>query len=54
MPHSEALMQYFVPKYIGFDHISRDDVISKHTTTFARELLACGSNNTAIFLIDGT
>lgn len=47
-------MQHFVPKCIGFDHISRDDVISKHTSTFARELLACGSNNTAILLIDGT
>lgn len=53
-PTREAVMQHFVPKCIGFDHISRDDVISKHTSTFARELLACGSNNTAILLIDGT
>lgn len=43
-----------MPNYIGFDHISRDDVILKHMTTFAREYLARGSNITAILLIDGT
>lgn len=43
-----------MPNYIGFDHISRDDVILKRMTTFAREYLARGSNITAILLIDGT
>ena len=50
----EALMKDFVPKYMGFDHITREAVIENHTTVFARELLASGDDNTAILLIDGT
>ena len=47
-------MKDFVPKYMGFDHITREAVIENHTTVFARELLASGDDNTAILLIDGT
>lgn len=50
----EALVTDFVPKYLGFENISREDIIENHTTVFARELLASGSNDTAILLLDGT
>ena len=39
---------------MGFDHITRNEIIDKHTTIFARELLASGNPNTAILLLDGT
>ena len=29
-----ALTTYFVPKYLGFGHISRDEIIKSHTSTF--------------------
>ena len=47
-------MKDFVPKYMGFDHMTREAVIENHTTGFAREILASGDDNTAILLIDGT
>lgn len=50
----EAMMTQFVPQYMGFDHITRGEVIRIHTTIFARELLASGDSNTAILLLDGT
>lgn len=46
--HKKHYCNISFPNYIGFDHISRDDVILKHMTTFAREYLARGSNITAI------
>ncbi|XP_062613816.1 uncharacterized protein LOC134275563 [Saccostrea cucullata] len=49
-----VLMDQFVPKYMGLNHITRDEIISKHTTIFARELLASGDDDTAILLVDGT
>lgn len=30
----EAMMTQVVPRYMGFDHITRDDVIENHTTVF--------------------
>lgn len=50
----EALVTDFVPKYLGFENISREDIIENHTTVFARELLASGSKATAILLLVGT
>ena len=47
-------MKDFVPKYMGFDHTTREAVIENHTTVFAKEILASGDDNTAILLIDGT
>lgn len=47
-------MTDFVSKYLGFENISREDIIENHTTVFARELLASGSYDTAILLLDGT
>ena len=50
----EALLKDFVPHYMSFDHVTRNEIIDKHTTIFARELLASGNPNTAILLLDGT
>ena len=40
--------------YIGFEHVSRNDVKNNHTTIFARELLAGGNAECAILILDGT
>ena len=50
----KALVAQFVPKFLGFNHISRDSVVNNHTTIFARELLASGNTDTAILILDGT
>ena len=49
----QAILKDFVPYNLGFEHITRRDVIDHHTTTIARELM-CGDNFTAIVVIDGT
>ncbi len=36
----KALVEYFVPHFLGFDHIKRKDVIDLHTRPLASELLA--------------
>lgn len=40
-------MTYFVPKYLGVENISREDIIEN-------QLLASGSNDRAVLLLDGT
>ncbi|XP_033756201.1 uncharacterized protein LOC117338945 [Pecten maximus] len=50
----EALCVNFVPKFLGFQHISREKVISKHTRPLAQELFGNFSNPPAILVIDGT
>ena len=50
----KALVSQFVPKFLGFNHISRESVIKDHTTIFARDLLASGNTDTAILILDGT
>lgn len=47
-------MTDFVPKYLSFENISRDDIIENHTAVFQRGLLASGNNDTAILLLNGT
>jgi hypothetical protein len=51
---SSALTQYFVPKHLGFGHITRIDVIQKHTRPLAQPLLADDDPNKAIIILDGT
>lgn len=46
------MITQFVQQYIGFDHITRGEVIRNHTTIIARELLLSGDSNTTILLID--
>ncbi|KAH3779575.1 hypothetical protein DPMN_157378 [Dreissena polymorpha] len=47
------LMQNFVQHYLGFQHISRENVIDTHTRTLAQSLLA-EKNDQVILVIDGT
>ena len=49
-----ALMTGFVPKYLGFGHITRKDVIESHTSTFAKVLFGVDKEDTAICVADGT
>ncbi len=49
----EALMSAFVPNYIGFNCISREDVINNHSSAMATHLFGC-SPNSVILIIDGT
>ena len=49
----KALVEYFVPHFLGFEHIKRRDVIDLHTRPLASELLA-DQPDRAILILDGT
>ena len=49
----EAMLLNFVPYYLGFNHISRQDVINNHSSPLATRLLT-EQPNTAVLVIDGT
>lgn len=49
-----ALMTSFVPKHLGFNHISRQYVISDHTRPLAQFLFGDKGDPRAILDIDGT
>ncbi|CAF5196082.1 unnamed protein product, partial [Rotaria magnacalcarata] len=49
-----ALMTRFVPSNLGFNHITRQEIIDQHTSTMARRLMCDAESNTAIVVIDGT
>ena len=48
-----ALSQHFVPQYLGLNHLSRQDVIDKHTSPIASRLLTEG-RDPCILGLDGT
>ncbi|CAF3184663.1 unnamed protein product [Rotaria sp. Silwood2] len=48
-----ALSQYFVPHYLGLAHISRQEIIQKHTSSIATRLLT-ENRNPCILVLDGT
>jgi hypothetical protein len=48
-----ALAQHFVPRYLGLNHLSRQDVIDNHTSSIATRLLTEG-RNPCILVLDGT
>ncbi|CAC5380103.1 unnamed protein product [Mytilus coruscus] len=50
----DAVKQHFTPKYLGFDHISRESVIQNHTRPLAQTLFGDITNTTAILVTDGT
>ena len=50
----QAASTAFVPKHLGFSHVTRKDVIDHRTSTLGRQLISDGSDNTAIVVIDGT
>lgn len=47
------LSQHFVPSHLGFQHISREEVISSHTRPLAQYLFGHGVHP-AILVADGT
>ena len=49
-----ALSHDFVPFNVGFQHISRQEVIDKHTRPIAQTLFGVEGNPPAILVIDGT
>jgi hypothetical protein len=49
----DAVVQDFVPHYLGLRHLTRDDVIEKHTSPIASRLLTEG-RNPCILVLDGT
>jgi len=49
-----ALMIEFVPSNLGFNHITRHEIIRQHTSTIAQQLMCADEPDTAIVVIDGT
>ncbi|CAF1214590.1 unnamed protein product [Didymodactylos carnosus] len=48
-----ALLRDFVHKNLGFQHISREDIIQNHTRSLAKKLLLSGRDD-AILILDAT
>jgi hypothetical protein len=52
---TRALKKRFVPEFLGFPHISREDVIERCTRPLAKELFSKNlTENPAILVLDGT
>jgi hypothetical protein len=49
-----ALMARFVRNNLGFHHITRDEIINRHTSTIAKALLCDDEPDTAVVVVDGT
>jgi len=49
-----VLMTHFVPKHLGFEHISRRTLIDQRTRPLAQILLADNNNDKAILVLDST
>ncbi|CAF5104213.1 unnamed protein product [Rotaria sp. Silwood1] len=47
-----ALTQHFVSKYLGFHHITREQVLKEHRRPLAQQLLADNDANKAIIILD--
>ncbi|CAC5373715.1 unnamed protein product [Mytilus coruscus] len=50
----QAFMSEFVPANLGFQHISREEVIQKHTRPLAQSMFGEIASNNAILVLDGT
>ena len=50
----DTVKQYVTPNYIGFHHISRDNIIKAHNRPLAQALFGDLKNQTGILVIDGT
>lgn len=49
-----ALLNTFFQTNVGFNHVSRDQIIRHHTSSIARKLLCEDDQETAIVVADGT
>jgi hypothetical protein len=47
-------MSEFVPNNLGFNHVTRHEIIHQHTSTIAQQLMCADEPDTAIVVIDGT
>ncbi|XP_052280296.1 uncharacterized protein LOC127877986 isoform X5 [Dreissena polymorpha] len=50
----KSLMKSFVPKNMGFKHVSREEIKTTHTRPLAQELFAASDQNKSIIVLDGT
>ena len=48
-----SLMQKYVPRNLGFQHMTHEEFVEKHTTTISKELFSTKENQ-AIIVLDGT
>jgi len=48
-----SLVIEFVPKHLGFEHISHEEFCQNHTTTFAKTLFT-NDDSQAVVVLDGT
>ena len=51
---TSVLMSEFVPYNLRFSHISRHEIIDRHTTNIAKQLMCDNDNDTAVIIIDST
>lgn len=49
-----ALLRDFVPENIGFNHITREEVVENHTTDISKQLFSDPISNRVILVLDGT
>lgn len=49
----QALMRSFVPLYLGFDSVTREEIINKHSRPLAKTLMEVDNDN-LILVLDGT
>ena len=49
-----AMMDHFVSRCLGFEHISRDQVLKNHASEIAQYILSDDDPQTAVVVIDGT
>ena len=49
-----ALMSEFVPSNVGFNHISRQEIINLHMTNIAKQLMCGNDDDTAVVVVDST
>ncbi|CAF5085800.1 unnamed protein product, partial [Rotaria sp. Silwood1] len=49
-----AIIKYFVPKYLGFSHLTRRELIDNHTRPLAKLLFDQPGEDKAIIILDGT
>jgi len=49
----EAMVSKFVPRYVGFNNISRQDIIDHHSSPLATRLLSADPNS-VVLVVDGT
>ncbi|CAF0987348.1 unnamed protein product [Rotaria sordida] len=49
-----AIIKHFVPKYLGFSHLTRRELIDNHTRPLAKLLFDQPGEDKAIIILDGT